>query len=117
MRVIIGWLINAVALIAVSYLLKSVTVASFGTALMVALVIGLLNILIKPILFILTLPVTILTLGLFTFVLNGLMFWLASRLVDGFSVSSFGMAIVAAVVYSIISWAISSLLIPARRID
>lgn len=108
-RILIGWAINAAAVFLLPYLLSSVKVENFGTALVVALVIGLLNTFIRPVLFVLTLPITILTLGLFTLVLNGLMFWLASRFVDGFFVAGFWWAVLAAIVYSIISWAISSL--------
>ena len=110
MRLLIGWAINAAALMALPYLMTSVQIKSFGTALVVALVIGLLNTFVRPVLFILTLPINLLTLGLFTFVLNGFMFWIASRFVQGFSVDGFWWAVLAAIVYSIISWAISSLL-------
>lgn len=109
MRLLIGWAINALALMALPYLMSSVQIKSWGTAFLVALVIGLLNTIVRPILFILTLPVNVLTLGLFTFVLNGFMFWVASRLVDGFFVGGFWWAVLAAIVYSIISSAISSL--------
>ena len=71
MRLLIGWAINALALMALPYLMSTVQIKSFGTALVVALVIGLLNTFVRPILFILTLPINLLTLGLFTFVLNG----------------------------------------------
>jgi putative membrane protein len=108
-RILISWAINAASVFLLPYLLPSVSVKSFGTALIVALVIGLLNTFIRPVLFVLTLPITILTLGLFTLVLNGLMFWLASRFIDGFNVAGFWWAVLAAIVYSIISWAISSL--------
>ena len=110
LRILIGWAINAAALMALPYLMTSVQIKSFGTALVVALVIGLLNTFVRPVLFILTLPINLLTLGLFTFVLNGFMFWIASRFVQGFSVDGFWWAVLAAIVYSIISWAISSLL-------
>ena len=111
MRILLGWAINALCLMALPYLLPAVTMKSFTTALIVALVIGLLNTFIRPVLFVLTLPISVITLGLFTLVLNGLMFWLASRWVDGFHVASFAWSIVAALVYSLISWAISSLLL------
>ncbi len=109
-RILIGWAINAAALMALPYLMSSVQIKSVGTALVVALVIGLLNTFVRPVLFILTLPINLLTLGLFTFILNGFMFWIASRWVDGFFVAGFWWAVLAAIVYSIISWAISSLL-------
>ena len=111
MRLVITWIINAVALLALPYLLQSVQIANFGTALIAALVLGLVNTLIRPILVLLTLPVTVLTLGLFIFVINGLMFWGVAHLVDGFRVASFGAAMIAALVYSVVSWALSSLLL------
>lgn len=114
MRMLLGWAINALCLLALPYVLSAVQIQSFGTALIVALVLGLLNTFIRPVLVILTLPINLLTLGLFTFVINGLLFWVTSRLIDGFSVASFGWAIVGAVVYSLISWAVSSLVIGKR---
>jgi putative membrane protein len=114
MRLFIGWAINALCLLAIPYILPGVQISGFMAALIAALVIGLLNIIIKPILFILTLPVTILTLGLFTLVLNGLMFWLAARFLDGFSVTNFGWAMAGALAYTLISWAVSTLLMPNK---
>lgn len=111
MRLLLGWAINAIALFLLPYIVPAVQLKGFGTALIVALVIGLLNTFIRPVLFILTLPITVLTLGLFTLVLNGLMFWIASRFIDGFAVGGFWWAVLAALIYSIISWAISSLLL------
>ena len=111
MRLLLGWAINAAALFLLPYLVSAVQIKSFVTALVVALVIGLLNTFIRPVLFVLTLPITILTLGLFTLVLNGLMFWIASRFIEGFNVGGFWWAVLAALIYSIISWAISSLLL------
>ena len=75
MRLLITWLINALALLALPYIFTSIQVRSFTTALIAALVLGLINTLIRPILVLLTLPVTLLTLGLFIFVINGLLFW------------------------------------------
>ena len=75
---------------------------------------GLLNTVIRPVLLVLTLPINVLTLGLFTFVINGLLFWLVARFVDGFAISSFGWAILAAIAYSLISWAVSALVLPRR---
>jgi putative membrane protein len=110
MKLLLGWAINAVALFLLPYLVPAVQIRTFGTALIVALVIGLLNTFIRPVLFVLTLPITVLTLGLFTLVLNGLMFWIAARFIDGFDVGGFWWAVLAALIYSIISWGISSLL-------
>jgi putative membrane protein len=111
MRLLLTWLINAVALCAVPYLMQSVRVDSFGAALVAALVLGLVNTLIKPVLLLLTLPVTVLTLGLFIFVVNGLMFWFVASFVKGFYVAGFMSAIGGALLYSIISWAISTLVL------
>jgi putative membrane protein len=111
MRLLLTWFINAAALLALPYLMRSVSVDSIGAALVGALVLGLVNTLIRPLLLLLTLPVTFLTLGLFIFVINGLMFWGVAQLVSGFHVAGFGSAILAAVVYSIISWALSSLIL------
>jgi putative membrane protein len=115
MGILIGWAINAASLLLLAWLIPAVQVTGFGTALVVALVLGLLNAVIRPVLIVLTLPVNLLTLGLFTFVINGFLFWFAARILEGFSVSSFGWAILAAIVYSLISWAVSSLLVGGRR--
>ena len=107
MRLLITWLINALALLALPYLFTSIHVDSFVTA----LVLGLINTLIRPILVLLTLPVTLLTLGLFIFVINGLLFWFVGSFVSGFRVDGFWAAVFGAIVYSIISWALSSLIL------
>ena len=111
MRLVLTWLINAIALLAVPYLMHSVDVTSIGAALVAALVLGLVNTLIRPVLLLLTLPVTLLSLGLFIFIVNGFMFWLVAQWVDGFHVDSFLSAVGGAVLYSIISWALSTLLL------
>jgi putative membrane protein len=111
-RMLIGWLLNAIALLAVAYLLPSIHVASFGAALMAALVLGLVNTLLRPLLIALTLPVTVLTLGLFLLVINGTLFWAVGHWVAGFTVGSVGAGIVGAILYSIISWALAALLKP-----
>lgn len=111
MRLILLWLINTVALFAVPYLLQSVSIDDFTTALVAALVLALVNTLIRPLLVLLTLPVTLLTLGLFILVINGLMFWVVAQMVGGFHVASFGSAILGALLYSVISWALASLLL------
>ncbi|NYE63057.1 putative membrane protein [Duganella sp. 1224] len=111
MRLVLTWLINALALLAVPYLMHSVDVTSIGAALVAALVLGLVNTLIRPVLLLLTLPVTLVSLGLFIFIVNGFMFWLVAQWVDGFHVDSFLSAVGGAVLYSIISWALSTLLL------
>ena len=110
-RLLIVWLINAVALIAVAYLMPGIAVSSFGAALVAALVLGLVNAFVRPILVLLTLPVTILTLGLFIFVLNGLLFWMVGSWLQGFEVAGFWSAVFGAIVFSIISWALSALVL------
>lgn len=115
MRLLAIWIINALALLALPYVVPSVHVASFGTALIVALVLGLINAVLRPLLILLTLPVTLLTLGLFIFVINALLFQLAGNLVDGFNVGGFWSALFGSVVYSLISWALSSLLFSSGK--
>jgi putative membrane protein len=115
MNLLIAWVINAAVLLGLPYVLPQVQMKGFTTALIAALVLGLLNTIIRPILLVLTLPVNFITLGLFTFVINGLMFWLAARLLDGFSVDGFGWAIIAALIYSLITWAIGSLLLRPKK--
>ncbi|NGZ87584.1 phage holin family protein [Duganella aceris] len=111
MRLVLTWLINAIALLAVPYLMHSVDVTSIGAALVAALVLGLVNTLIRPVLLLLTLPVTLVSLGLFIFIINGFMFWLVAQWVDGFHVDSFLSAIGGALLYSVISWALSTILL------
>lgn len=111
MRLLAVWLINALALLALPYLLPSIHVAGFATALAVAVVLGLINAVIRPILVLLTLPVTLLTLGLFIFVINGAMFLLAARLLDGFVVESFLAGVIGSALYTVISWSLTRLLL------
>ena len=111
MRLVIAWLINALALLALPYLFTSIHVDTFVTALVAALVLGLINTLIRPLLVLLTLPVTLLTLGLFIFVINGLLFWFVGSFIHGFSVDGFWAGFFGAIVYSVISWALSSLIL------
>jgi putative membrane protein len=117
MRLLLIWVINALSLLAVAYLLPTVSVASFYTALITALVLGLLNTLIRPLLVLVTLPITILTLGLFTLVINALLFWFVASFVEGFHVAGFWSAFLGALAYSVISSFASWLLIPRPRGD
>ncbi len=107
---IVVWILNAVALLAVAFVLPGITVASFWSAMGAALVLGLLNALVKPILIILTLPITIVTMGLFLLVLNALMFWWAGSMLKGFSVDGFWWAVAGAVLYSLIASLFSMLI-------
>ena len=93
MSMILVWILNAVALLAVAYLLPGITVASFGSALIAALVLGLVNMLVKPVLVLLTLPITIVTLGLFLIVINALLFWFVGSVLKGFQVNGFWWAV------------------------
>jgi putative membrane protein len=110
-KLLLVWLINAVALLAVAYLVPSISVASFTTALVAALVLGLMNTIVRPVLVLLTLPVTLLTLGLFIFVINGLLFWSVGSFIEGFVVGGFWAGVFGAIVYSLISWALSALVL------
>jgi putative membrane protein len=111
MRLLVTWLINAAALLALPYLMHSVTVSNFSTALVAALILGLVNTLIRPVLVLLTLPVTLVSMGLFILVINAFLFWLVAQVVEGFHVAGFTSAFLAAILYSIISWALSSLIL------
>lgn len=115
MRLLAAWLINAIALLALPWLLPSIHVASFWTALWVALVLGLINTLIRPVLLLLTLPVTLLTLGLFIFVINGMMFLLAAWLLEGFVVDGIWAGVLGSTLYSVISWLLTRLLLSSPR--
>jgi putative membrane protein len=108
MKLILRWLLLAAALLLVAHLYRGVVVADFGAALLAAFVIGLLNTLVRPVLVLLTLPVTLLTLGLFLFVINALMFWWAGSMFEGFKVPSFGAALVGSLIYSLCSMVIDT---------
>ena len=110
MKLIVRWLLSACALLLVTVVYGGVAVSSFGSALIAALVIGLLNTLLRPILVLLTLPVTVVTLGLFLFIINALMFWAASGLLDGFAVNGFGAALIGSLIYSVFGLLIESAL-------
>jgi len=111
MKLLIMWFLNALALLAVAYLMPSIHVAGLSGALIAAAVIGLVNILIRPILVLLTLPVTVLTLGLFIFVINGLLFFLVGHILQGFEVQSLLSGILGAILYSLISWGLAALVL------
>jgi putative membrane protein len=101
LKLIVRWLLLAAALLLVAYLYPGVSIASFGTAMVAALVLGLLNTIVRPLLVLLTLPVTLLTLGLFLFVINALMFWAAAGVLDGFHVAGFVAALIGSLIYSL----------------
>lgn len=110
MKLLAKWLLSAAALLAVAYLYSGVQIQSYSSALIAALVIGLLNSVLRPILVILTLPVTVVTLGLFLFVINALMFWAAASLLAGFNVSGFAGALIGSLIYSVLAIIIDSTL-------
>ena len=101
MKILIRWLLLAAALLLVAQIYSGVVVTSFSSALIAAFVLGLFNTLLRPILVLLTLPVTVLTLGLFLFVINALMFFFAASVLNGFSVTGFGAALIGSVLYSL----------------
>ncbi len=103
MKILLRWFLLACALLLVAHLYPAVTVTSFSAALIAALVLGLLNTLVRPVLVLLTLPVTLVTLGLFLFVINALMFWSAAWLLDGLKVTGFGAALIGSLIYSLCS--------------
>ncbi|NWG38695.1 MAG: phage holin family protein [Hydrogenophilaceae bacterium] len=114
MRLLLLWGLNALALLAVTYVLPSIQVSGIQSALIAALVLGLINTLVRPVLALLTLPLTILTLGLSYLVLNASLFWLAGALLPGFEVSGFIPALFGSILYGLIAWGLS-IFIPGKK--
>ena len=110
MRLIAKWLLSALALLLVTYIYSGVQVTNFTSALIAAAVIGLLNMIVRPVLVVLTLPVTLVTLGLFLFVINALLFWAASGILSGFHVNGFLAALIGSLIYSLIGVVIEAAL-------
>lgn len=108
------WLVNAASLLLVADLVPGIEIDGFGRALVIALVLGLINSVIRPVLQLLALPISILTLGFFALVINGLMFGLAAYMLDGFNVSGFWPAFFGALLYSVVTWAANTLLFSPR---
>lgn len=108
-HILLIWLINALAVYATASLLGGIYVKSFWAALIVALVLGLVNVIVKPVLVFFSIPFIIVTLGLFLLIINALMLMLAAAIVDGFSVDSFGWAFLGSLVISLVSWILSSI--------
>ncbi len=108
--VLLKWLVNALAFLALPHIISGISVKGFGTALILALLWGLINITIKPILVVLTLPINLLTFGIFTFIINGFLLWILSGVVKGFEVHGFWVAVlgglVLSVIHMIIHWAL-----------
>ena len=110
MKLIIKLLLNALAVVLLSKLLSGVSVDGYTTAIIVAIVIAVLNLFVKPLIVLLTLPATILTLGLFLFVINAFIILLADKLIDGFSVSSFWIALLFSILLTILQSFLQSLI-------
>lgn len=110
LKLIAKWLLSAAALLFVAYVYNGVQVTSFTSAMLAALVIGLLNAVVRPVLVVLTLPVTVVTLGLFLFVINALVFWSAAAVLDGFGVRDFLAALVGSLIYTALGVVIESAL-------
>ncbi len=110
LKLIAKWMLSAAALLFVAWLYEGVQVTNFTSALIAAFVIGLLNIVVKPVLVLLTLPVTVLTLGLFLFVINALVFWAAAGLLGGFHVNGFVAALIGSLLYTVCGVVIESAL-------
>lgn len=116
MTLIVRWFINALALMLVAYLYSGVQVSGIFAALIAALVLGLVNAVIRPLLVLLTLPVTILTLGLFIFIINAFLFWFVAEIVDGFKVTGFMAALIGSLMFSVVSL-VTSWLVSDKKKD
>lgn len=110
MKILFRWMVNAAALLGVAYLLPGFELEGIWLAILAALVLGLVNALVRPLLVILTLPISVLTVGLFILVVNALMIWLAASLVPGFTIDTFFTAMFAAILMWIVGTATSWLL-------
>lgn len=113
MRLLLKWLVMAASIIIAAYFIPGVRVGSFLSALWVALFLGIVNILIRPILIIITLPINILTLGLFTFVINAALILLASSVIKGFEVAGFWWALLYSIVLSVVN-SLLNLILPKK---
>ncbi len=113
---LIRWMINSGALLIISYVLRGIEVQGILPAFAAAAVLGIVNAVIRPLVMILTFPINILTLGLFTFIINGAMLYLVGKLVRGFTVTSFWSAVLGALLLSIISWSVNAFISDEGRI-
>jgi len=114
-RFTIGWIVHTIALIVVAQMVQGIYIANWQTAILAAFVLGMLNVFLRPLIILLTLPLTILSLGLFTLVINGILFYAASVLVKGFVVANFWSAMWGALLFSVISFFLNILLKPGGR--
>jgi putative membrane protein len=115
--ILIRWLVLTAAIIVASYLLEGIQVKGFLSAFFAAAILGILNAFFRPILIILTLPINILTLGLFTFIINALLLKMASGVISGFDVRGFWAAVFGSVIISVVSWALNSFISPKGRVE
>ena len=113
MSFLIQWLVSGLAIIITAYLLPGVRVTGFFAAMVTALILGLINAVIRPVLILLTLPLNILTLGLFTLVINALLVMLAAAVVPGFAVQGFWWALLFGLVLAIINFALGAIVVPS----
>lgn len=114
MKLVLRWIVSALALLALPHVIGGIELKSFYVALVAAVLLGLVNAVIRPVLIVLTLPVTILTLGLFILVINALLFWFVGSFFDGFRVDGFWAGFFGAILYSLITWAANALLFEER---
>lgn len=108
--ILVRWIITTLAILALPHLISGVQVKGLGSALLAAAILGILNALVRPLLIILTLPLTIVTIGLFIFIINALLFQLAAGLVPGMHVDSFWSALIASLLVSLVSWVLNSVI-------
>lgn len=113
---LVRWVILTGGILAASYLLEGIRISGFGSAVLAAAALGLLNVFFRPVLFVLTLPINILTLGLFTFVINALLLMMASGVIGGFEVAGFWTAVMGSVIISGINWLLASFITPSGRV-
>ena len=108
------WAVTTIAVMIAASIVRGIRYDSAGALILAALLLGILNAFVRPILLILSAPLILLTLGLFIFVINGLLFWFVGSFIEGFHVAGFWSAVAGAILYSIISWALSALLLPKK---
>ena len=114
---LLRWLILTAAILIAAYLFPGIEVSGFGSALFAALVLGILNAIFRPILLILTLPINVLTLGLFTFVINAVLLMMTSGVIGGLQVAGFGSALLGSLIISVVSWLLSSFVNDQGRVE
>lgn len=114
---LLRWLILTLAILIAAYLFPGIQVSGFGSALFAALVLGILNAIFRPILLILTLPINVLTLGLFTFVINAILLMMTSGVIGGLQVAGFGSALLGSLIISVVSWLLSSFVNDQGRVE